>query len=329
MIDYFNDHINLRKNNKYKIVVNDFLISDLNHIFNEINFFKLHSLSKADLYLQLIRISDNKVFANITFYLNNHNHYLSPARGTFGGVSAVDNIDFSLLEEFLTIVVNQLLLRNSSMITVKLQPLSHNPQLFSLCLNIFSRLNFAITSYDLNYSLDINNEVFLSRLSHGNQKKLKQCLRDGFFTSKLDISRFGEAYQVIQSNRESKGYPMTMDQASFLQMVKIFPKSINCFAVFNPSDLSMIASSICISINSDILYVFYWGDVQSNDSYSPITLLSSHIYDFAKENSYKIMDVGTSTMNGEPNYGLINFKRNLGFEESLKLTLEFRGEAYK
>ena len=256
MIEYFKNHINLRKSNKYKIVVNDFLISDFNHIFNEINFFKLHSLSKGDVFLQLIRISDNKVFANIAFYLSSHNQYQSPARGTFGGISAVDNIDFSLLEEFLTTVVNELLLKNSSMIRIKLQPLSHNPQLFSLCLNIFSRLNFSITSYDLNYSLEIDNEVFLSKLSHGNQKKVKQCLRDGFFASKLDISKFGEAYEVIQSNRESKGYPMTIDKSSFLEMVKIFPESIHCFAVFNPTHLSMVASGICISINPHILYVF-------------------------------------------------------------------------
>jgi hypothetical protein len=325
MINYSQDYINLN-NDKFKVVINQFLSADFNHIFNEIDFFKLHSTSNADKYFQLIRISDNKVFATITFFLNNHNQYLSPVRGTFGGISALDSVDFSLLEEFLTIAVNELLLRNSSMIKIKLQPLSHNPQLFSVCSNIFSRLNFSITSYDLNYSLEINNEVFLSKLSYGNQKKLKQCLKDGFFASKLDISRFKEAYKVIQSNRESKGYPMTMDQSDFLEMVKIFPNNIHCFAVFNPNDLSMIASSICISINSDILYVFYWGDLPSSDSYSPITLLSSYIYDFAKENSYKIIDVGTSTINGEPNYGLINFKRNLGFEESLKLTLEFRGE---
>ena len=297
--------------------------SDFNHIFNEINFFKLHSKSNKDLYIQLVRSTDKKVFANLAFYLNDFNEYKSPAKGTFGGISAIDAIDFSLLDEFLTIVINALA-KDSFKIKIKLQPFSHNEALCSNCFNIFSRLKFSIVSSDLNYSLRVDEEEFFNKISYGNQKKLKQCLRDGFFVSKLDIDRFKEAYKVIQSNRESKGYPMTMDQSDFLEMVEVFPDGIHCFAVFNPNDLSMIASSICISINSDILYVFYWGDVPSSDSYSPITLLSSYIYDFAKENSYKIIDVGTSTINGEPNYGLINFKRNLGFKESIKLTLEYK-----
>ena len=215
----------------------------------------------------------------------------------------------SLLEEFISLVIHALT-KDLFKIKIKLQPISHNEALSSNCFNIFSRLKFSIASSDLNYSLRVDDEEFLNKISYGNQKKLKQCLRDGFFVSKLGIDRFKEAYEVIRSNRESKGYPMTMDQSDFLKMVKVFPDDIHCFAVFNSNDLSMIASSICISINSDILYVFYWGDLPSSDSYSPITLLSSYIYDFAKENSYKIIDVGTSTINGEPNYGLINFKRN-------------------
>lgn len=309
-------------NDKFEIITNQFMNSDFNHIFNEINFFKLHSKSNKDLYIQLVRSSDKKVFANLAFYLNDFNEYASPAKGTFGGISAIDAIDFSLLDEFLVIVIN-VLVKDSFKIKIKLQPFSHNEALCSNSFNIFSRLKFSIVSSDLNYSLRVDDEEFLNKISYGNQKKLKQCLRDGLFVSKLDISRFKEAYKVIESNRESKGYPMTMEQSDFLEMVKIFPNNIHCFAVFNPNDLSMIASSICISINSDILYVFYWGDLPSSDSYSPITLLSSYIYDFAKENSYKIIDVGTSTINGEPNYGLINFKRNLGFRESLKLTLVY------
>jgi len=310
-------------NDKFKIVINQFLTSDFNHIFNQIGFFRLHSKSDKDLYFQLIRSSDKKVFANIAFYFSDLNEYLSPAKGTFGGISAIDGIEFSLLDEFISVVIHALI-KDSFRIKIKLQPFSHNEALCSNCFNIFSRLKFSIVSSDLNYSLRVDEEEFLNKISYGNQKKLKQCLRDGFFVSKLGIDRFKEAYKVIQSNRESKGYPMTMDQSNFLEMVKVFPDDIHCFAVFNPNDLSMIASSICISINSDILYVFYWGDVPSSDSYSPITLLSSYIYDFAKENSYKIIDAGTSTINGEPNYGLINFKRNLGFKESIKLTLEYK-----
>ena len=221
-------------------------------------------------------------------------------------------------------MINEYLKKNSSEIDIKLQPFSHDISLCSICLNILLRLNFSVISYDLNYSLRVDNDLFLSKVSYGNRKKIKQCLRGGFYVSKLDINKYDEAYKVIESNRKSKGYPMTMDLSAFLEMSRTFPDRIHCFAVFNPSDLSIIAASICISINSDILYVFYWGDVLSNLSYSPITFLASKIYDFAKENSYSTLDIGTSSINSNPNYGLINFKKNMGFEESMKLTLEFK-----
>ena len=62
-------------NDKFEIITNQFLNSDFNHIFNEINFFKLHSESNNDLYIQLVRTTDKKVFAN---FLNDYKviHFL-------------------------------------------------------------------------------------------------------------------------------------------------------------------------------------------------------------------------------------------------------------
>jgi hypothetical protein len=42
---------------------------------------------------------------------------------------------------------------------------------------------------------------------------------------------------------------------------------------------------------------------------------------------FKLLDVGISTLHAQPNFGLINFKRNLGFTESLKLEMVWHGQA--
>jgi len=45
------------------------------------------------------------------------------------------------------------------------------------------------------------------------------------------------------------------------------------------------------------------------------------IYRYAQKIGFKVMDVGTSTIDFEVNFGLLEFKRGLGFAESLKLTM--------
>ena len=102
------------------------------------------------------------------------------------------------------------------------------------------------------------------------------------------------------------------------QMVTTFPDRLVFFGVFAGRD--MIASSICIRLSPTVLYVFYWGDLPGWEEYSPVSLLAMTIYDYARRNGYLQLDLGTSTIDGVPNYGLINFKREMGCQESLKLT---------
>ena len=66
-------------------------------------------------------------------------------------------------------------------------------------------------------------------------------------------------------------------------MMKLFPEEVLLFGVNN----LLVASSICIKINNDILYVFYWADGPNMQQYSPVALLAKNIYDFCQENSYK------------------------------------------
>ena len=107
-------------------------------------------------------------------------------------------------------------------------------------------------------------------------------------------------------------------------MTSVFANDILCFGVFSQDSKDLIASSICIKVSDEVLYVFYWGDIPLESSHSPIIILSSFLYEFCLENKFKILDIGTSTSNGEPNYGLVRFKENIGFKESLKYTMEFK-----
>ena len=110
-----------------------------------------------------------------------------------------------------------------------------------------------------------------------------------------------------------------MSLSELKNVISIFPNKFKIFGVYDSNNL--IASSVCIEVEKSILYVFYWADNINYSSTSPITFLASGLYNYCQENNYRILDIGTATIDSEPNYGLISFKRNLGFKESIKLTL--------
>ncbi len=231
----------------------------------------------------------------------------SPLRGTFGGFGgAVSLKDYEHL-------VDQLLLLGCKEYRIKLAPSSHDQEAFALAFNVLSRAGFQVIGQELNYDQKIGDEI---ELSESNAKRLRKIKRLGFdaFPASLE-----EAYPMITENRRRKGRPVSMSLDALVEMAIVFPGHINCYSVMN--DSYICAAAICIDISNNIRYVFMWGDAPGMESYSPIIMLADYIYFRAAMDCKTLLDVGTSTEDGMPNHGLVNFKRGLGFRESLKLTM--------
>ncbi len=111
-----------------------------------------------------------------------------------------------------------------------------------------------------------------------------------------------------------------MEWGPLKDMAVALPESVLGFGCYQGGE--MVASAVCIRVNSQILYIFYWGESPGFESWSPVSLLAQSIYDYAASSGYRLLDAGTATLSGEPNHGLISYKKALGFVESLKITLE-------
>lgn len=327
MYQYKHSEIDITSNTNYVILINYFIKSDRNHIFNEIDFFKIHSKSPNDLFFQLARRSDKKIIANFVFYKDPTNQYLSPINGTFGSVSGSFEVDFDVIQEFVFRTLDFLQSTSSGSILIKMAPSNHDLATFSLLLNLFTRYGFIIKSCDLNYELIVDQRSYIDRIDYSNVKRINKCIKAGFFADIVTEDYYPKVYDVIADNRNRRGYKLSMSYDQLMEMVEKFGNKIVCFGVYSNQDKNlMLAASICIRVSEKVFYVFYWGDVAGFESYSPVAYLASYIYQFAQNNSICILDVGTSTINSQPNLGLIRFKRNLGFVESLKPTLEFIGK---
>jgi lipid II:glycine glycyltransferase (peptidoglycan interpeptide bridge formation enzyme) len=66
--------------------------------------------------------------------------------------------------------------------------------------------------------------------------------------------------------------------------------------------------------------VIYWGDIPEFSKYKTMNFLSFNIFEHYKKSGLKIVDIGPSTENSIPNYGLCEFKESIGCSIAAKVT---------
>lgn len=102
------------------------------------------------------------------------------------------------------------------------------------------------------------------------------------------------------------------------------------YCVLHPKHKKVIASlylnisgDVGSSIkSSEILYNFYADHSEAYDHLSPVVLLVKALYEYCQQQGMSLLDYGTSAVDGQLNFGLLNFKLRLRGKPSPKLTFE-------
>lgn len=311
-----------------EVRVNQFLPANHNHIFNEPRYFQLHRRGDRDLYAQLVRKGTDRVLASLAFYDVGDAVFAAPRRGTFGSIGLTDGVDALSVERFVETTLSHLIAAGARCIRIKCAPFSHQPSEGAVFTNVLLRHGFVLADHELNYDLAVDGRPLLERMGSGNAKRLRKCVREGLMAQPVPLDQYLRVYQVIEDNRRRRGFPMTMSAEQIGDMARAFPDRLHLFSVVAPgTPAAMCAAAVTVALTESILYVLYWGDAAGMETYSPIALLASSIYEFCQTRGFTRLDVGTSTVAGVPNHGLIQFKRNLGFVESLKLSFVWKDAA--
>ncbi len=314
----------LLPDDKHEIRVNHFLPAQHNHLFNESDYFKLHSRSAGDRYAQLVRMSDAKVCATLAFHETEASVFSSPGRGTFGGLGLNQATAPQLLEVFFAAVHGELVRAGATRIAIVGAPLSHDPALSALMANIVMRHGYTCSVPELNCDMVVDARSLAERVDYSNVKRIRKCEREGFTVGPVALEWLPEIYWILLENRTRRGFPMTMSLEQLQMMAVMFPQRMQLFAAERPATgegagVGLAAAAVCFALTDRILYVLYWGDGPGLSAYSPVSLLVSAIYTFCQDRGFMLLDAGISTLHGEPNHGLTRFKQNLGFSLSLKM----------
>ena len=288
------------------------------YIFNSPIFYDLHKNSESFFLSFFLK---DMLIGNISFRKES-GMLISPIQGTFGGINFNKKISSKTKQDCISLLVNYLQTNYSNFtIQISQPPLAHDVFLNEESL-LMQYLDFEIHKVEINHSVIVSKDTLEQKMSRNNIKRLKKCNSSLFVFEQS--KNFKKSYEVIKINRTSKDVKISMSYEQIMKMQKRFPDDLFFFDL--KDGVKIIASSLCIKIKEDILYVFYWGDLPGYEKFSPIVSLSKNIYDFAALNGFKILDVGTSSLNGEPNHGLIRFKDGLGFQPSLKFTYTYSHE---
>ena len=280
-------------------------------IFNDPKFISLHSQNYVKLFSYfLIEDKTKSCRGVITFGKDSYNNLRSPLNGSFGGFQFSKNIYFETKEKFINLVLNDLENLNPNTIEITLPPDIYNLENNTYQLSTLLRNKFLIEKIEINQYIDLDNYDFNKSIKSGNKKNIKKCIRENIQFKELDSNQNELAYKIIESNRIRRKYNISMSWEDLNKMIKEFPDNFLNFGLFSQEE--MIAAAICIKISEEILYVFYWGEIETYQKISPVSFLSYKIASYCKLKKIKILDLGTSSHNSVPNLGLINFKKSIG-----------------
>jgi hypothetical protein len=245
--------------------------------------------------------------------------FASPGRGPYGGFDVSSDMDEAELAHFIAATGTRLRAAGAQQVELALPPFCYAPRSGPRGLAVLCRLGYRVMRQELNQAVVVTEASLAERGNYENRKRLNKASRTGLSVRHLDASEYQVAYNAILENRLQKGRSLSMSWEDVQAMIAVFPQHMHVFGA--ELDGRIIAAAICLSVSRQVLYVYAWGECNGVESISPVSSIAAHVYTFAQNHGYALLDLGTSSVDGIVNPGLVRFKQSLGATTSLKLWL--------
>lgn len=198
----------------------------------------------------------------------------------------------------------------------------YEPQNNVRIMNALLGNGYRIEFQDVNYSFDLKSfdmEVYKSIMYCNARRNLRIALNSELEFVKCESDeQKEEAYEIIRINRENRGFPLRMTKKQLMDTIKIVEHDF--FLV--KKDNRTIASAVVYRLTNKVAQVVYWGDISNVKEYKAINFISYKLVEYYKKLDFEILDIGISTDEGKPNYGLCSFKESLGCIPSAKFRVQ-------
>ena len=244
---------------------------------------------------------------------------MTPVRAPFGSFLFSEKLSPQGLYDFIGYCEQQLRGKGVKQILITEPPLFYRTK-GELLQSILFNLGYQIKRAEVSSGVRVNEIPFEKKIEVWEKRKLKQSKTKGSTFQHLPFSSLELIYEFILRCREQKSQSLSMTLNEVEKTANAFKKEFLFFGVYFGNELA--AASIAIKVNPSILYNFYSAHLKKFDSLSPVVMLINGMYGYCQSHDIHLLDLGTSSTEGQPNFSLLDFKLRLGTEPSMKLTFE-------
>lgn len=277
------------------------------------------------LFFQLLDSSTDKIVAHFPVFQNSEKGFFSPGRATFGGVQVAPGLPAEVIFDFLKEVLNRLKQAGNGIeIRIKAAPLGYAPSESTLLANAFLNSGFRVLTSEVNHHIPVSEKDFADLVQPATRRRLLKCHRAGFSFGEEAAVFLPEAYAFIKNCRDEKGHDLSLDYEALASLFNQFPADFRIFSVRDESR-ELAACTVAVRVNQDVFYNFYPASPLKFNDYSPAIMLAEGLFNLCWQQGFRLLDLGTSQLPEGPNFPLMQFKRNIGGEPSLKLTFGYQG----
>ena len=284
-------------------------------LFNSTEFVSLQDANPVSYYI--LEPARKKALAGIHFHVEDQ-WAQSPFKSPFGSLEYSGKIYPDLLFRFLEYFEQQLREKGVSEIFIKNPPRIYEPEKSSMLETFFLNQDYRVSDAEVSAVIPVENRPFTDGIRHSEKLRLRQAEQAGFTFQNLADDRVDEVYNFISECHREKGYNISITREALQRTIKEFPDHYFLFALFQTE--KMVAASVAIRVRDNILYNFLMNHDKKYNRLSPPVFLMKHVFEHCRQNKISFFDLGTSALQGKPNFKLLDFKRHIGGKPSAKLT---------
>ncbi len=206
-------------------------------------------------------------------------------------------------------------------VEVRMKPPHHGAAEAALAFALFE-LGAEVELANLNFFVDVGHlDQGVALLTPRAVKAARRAAEAGARVELLapdDETEWATAYEVLERNRVEKGRPMRLSLEYIRRIRDHFGPLVRMHAL-RDGDGAMVAAALLYRTAACHDVVQYWGDVAPSGPVSPMPLLALELFTAAKAAGASVVDLGIATSDGQPNHGLVQFKRSVGARSELRL----------
>jgi hypothetical protein len=246
---------------------------------------------------------------------------LSPFSAPFGGFHfRHENVLISDIDRFVMYLTEYASSRKIKVIKLTLPPDIYHQSFNTKMSNALVRNGFSIEIPEITNWIDLKQFTgeFSSRIVRQNVNVALRSNLNFYLTQ--DIKDKELAYQIIYENRVKFNRHMHMTFTDLLQINELWP--VDFFLVKNTYD-EPVASAIFYRGHEKIVQGIFWGDNDYGRCCRAMDFLAWKLWNHYKGMDYTYIDLGTSSICGMPNDGLIRFKENHDCTSALRFSFKW------